>query len=237
MATAIYIETTPIGNGEFELRQTLTVDGVCKDEREITDVFDDRMIAAITNLGLACKWLIDDNITRGDVTLITDQDGKDVRYGGEHNDLFAAIHSKPEYINNRGKYALFYGKHVTWLDRIRDYADLNEIAFRIGEKDEKITPVVKRNYGGTYYEHRLMKELTRTNITRISMAGASNTIYCTVCGESEKYAQTNEFKPVTATDARGKSFTLKTNKQLVHNFLERHYGKHKDEQKRLGYGA
>jgi hypothetical protein len=125
----IFIETIPTGHKIYEFAQTLTLDNDNLEERFLTENHDDRMIAAMTNLGKAARWLNDKQIERGAICIVSDKDGKDQRYGGEHDDLFQAIHSQSDYERNRMKYALIYGKHVAYLDRIRELANTNGIAF------------------------------------------------------------------------------------------------------------
>lgn len=125
----IHIETTPVGNNHFELLQTWVSGVENLDERTFTEKHEDRMYAAMTNLGYACRWLNDAHAIRGAVCIVSDKDGKDVRFNGEHDDLFEAVYDRNEYKKNRLKYGLLYGKHLGFLDRIRELADVNEITF------------------------------------------------------------------------------------------------------------
>lgn len=126
--TTIYIETIPKGNNLFDLIHTIEIDGkAVSDDVVKTDGFDDRMIAAMTNLGLACRYLVDNRCERGEVCIVSDKDGKDHRYGSEHDYLYEAVHSHKDYQENRTKYALFWTNHVKYLDRIREYADIWEL--------------------------------------------------------------------------------------------------------------
>ena len=98
------------------------------------------MIAAMTNLGLACKWFSE----RGDtdrhrmICLQKDSSNPDELEGAEHNDLFKVINELRtarytddvnDFIQARLKYQAIYGKYVSYLDKILFY--LEQWAIRV----------------------------------------------------------------------------------------------------------
>lgn len=141
----VYIQTESLGNGKYELFRTETVGFYCKDEQhEIIDA-PDRMVAAMINLGRACRWLTDKDVMRGEVVIVTDTDGLDKRYAGEHNDLYNAIHTRSGYRDSRAKYRSFYGDYIKYLDKIRSLADQWEIVFTL----QPIEPFWESRYQDT----------------------------------------------------------------------------------------
>lgn len=79
---------------------------------------------------------------------------------------------------------------------------------------------------------KTVQELTRTNVVRISFAGAKTTATCAVCNESIDVPQKDEIGAgirVKRFDQRGKLIELKfkTNKAFLKDFIEIHYGRHK----------
>lgn len=231
MAT-IFITTELIAKGEYEFLQTFSVGEINVEERVYTETHEDRMYAAMTNLGYACKWLSELNISRGCICITTDQDGKDHRYKSEHDDLFKAIHSQHDYQKNRKSYEIFYGKYVKYLDRIRQLANEQEIVFTRHTEPSK--PVTK----DTVAEAEIFQDnspfLTknqkwnRDNILKLSLAGSQNKLMCRACQQFILYAQSDSFIPVKVASfaRRGGEKLLRTNTQLVNWFLELHLLKH-----------
>lgn len=225
----IHIETIPIGKGQFEFIQTWLDRDTCIDERTFVESHDDRMIAAITNVGKACRWFFDNKTGRGTIVIVSDQDGKDYRYGGEHNDLFEAIHSQSDYQKNRLKYSIIYGKHVAYLDRIRELANNQEICFSLNadtlqEINVKGAEFVQRE---PIPLHGKSEYWTRENLVKLSLKGAHNIVTCVACRKSIRYNQTDNFRPFTVDNGRGKfNKLIKSNKQLVKYFLDTHVSLH-----------
>ncbi len=231
----VHIETNLIARDQYEFIQTWVNGETNADERTFTETHEDRMYAAMTNLGYACKWLTDDNFVRGSVCIVTDKDGQDQRYNGEHDDLFKAIHSQRDYQLNRAKYAILYGRYVKYLDRIRELANAYEIAFtqnaremesgklKVESEDRPIdrsNPFLIRN-----------RKWTRENILKLSLAGAINTATCMACQASINYEQTDKFTAFRQPDRKGRQVMIRSNKQLVKNFQEIHLGLHLNYEK------
>lgn len=228
----IHIETQPIARNQYELIQTWVDDlGNNFDERIYIETHDDRMYAAMTNLGKACRWLNDAVVTRGAVCIVSDTDGKDVRFGGEHNDLFEAIHSRADYLKNRTKYGLIYGRYLAYLDRIRDLADENEITFT--QDDTVKVSIVNK---AAEFEREFVPFVdpatwTAENIVRISLKGSQNTVYCMACPATIVFQQTDSFKKMSkpnGKDKRGKDryIRIKNPKELIAWFTRRHLERH-----------
>lgn len=221
----VHIETQPISANTYDLIQTWVGDGNSNlDERLYTEVHEDRMYAAMTNLGKACRWLVDCKVDRGAVCIVSDQDGKDKRYGGEHDDLFEAIYDPREYQRNRAKYSLIYGKYVSYLDRIRELADVNEIVF-----SQNATAVIEIARGKEFTAANAAEVVrpgsfyTRDTLLLLNLSGARNMVTCRHCGKSIMYAQTDNFAayPVWSDDGKRRKL-IKNNKQAVAWFLESH---------------
>lgn len=224
MSITIYIETNSIGGNAYEFIQTFNVDNQNVNERIIHENHADRMIAAMTNLGYACKWLTEERVSRGAICILKDQDGKDQKYGGEHDDLFEAVHSQTDYDDNRIKYSLIYGRHVSYLDRIRHLANSYEIAFtqntevqqsreRFNDPNDPLL-IVNRHW-------------TRENITKLKLYGDRNVLECVACQKSIAVQQTDNFTGFRETNAKtDRPILIKTNKQLMDNFIELHLRLH-----------
>lgn len=242
MAT-IHIETNLIAVKEYEFIQTVVVGEINVEERLFQEQHEDRMYAAMTNLGYACRWFADKNESRGSVCIVTDTDGKDKRYSGEHDDLFEAIRSQREYQKNRAKYALIYGKYVKFLDRIRELANSYEIGFTQNDKPVNeircgMREFVKADteYIADYSNNPYFNGAwTRDNIIRLSMSGRHNTVTCNACQRSIQYLQTDEFPTFRhqyLLQGKWRNVTVKNNKQLVKIFQDEHLGLHTDNDKK-----
>lgn len=223
--------------------QTLIVDGRNYDERVRREKHEDRMYAAMTNLGYACRWLVDRGDVRGTVCIQTDTDGKDKRYGGEHNDLFEAIRFRDEYRRNRAKYALIYGRYVGYLDRIRELADSHEIQFTDNSKrlddpkaavidqalSERVAaPKVEPVSPAKIKEYREYKEAKLAEYVRVDLTSAGGGAKCLVCHKGEQWA--NPFTPLSVSVTRHNgsrvritSKHIKNKKEAYKFFLNTHW--------------
>lgn len=227
----IHIQTDLISSGKYEFTQTWCVGETNADERTFTESHEDRMYAAMTNLGYACKWYGDKNITHGDICIVTDTDGKDQRYNGEHDDLYKAIRSSLDYQHNRAKYALIYGRYVRFLDRIRDLADTFEITFSQNDRSDADAPEVKETRAPLPLTKFQKIKWTRENIISLSFIGRENVVKCNACQKKIIFQQTDTFKPFRmfcGKDNKGhdRFAMVRSNKQRVKNFQEIHLGMH-----------
>lgn len=225
--SVIHITTELVKPNKYEFIQTWEIGEQNLDERIFQENHEDRMFAAMTNLGYACKWYADKNHSRGDICIITDTDGKDQRYNGEHDDLFKAIRSRHDYQENRIKYSLIYGKYAKYLDRIRELADTYEIGFTQNELVTERTEKNEKENLDTDNPYLIQNQKwTRDNIIKISMRGTHNMVGCNACHKSIQYQQSDNFTPVRLQDAKGRKVLIRSNKQLVKNFQEIHLGMH-----------
>lgn len=87
---------------------------------EFCDIWEtkDRLMAAIVNLGFACRWYADNELTRGIIELKSDSDGKDYRYQKEHEVLFDLIYPRDGW--RVKKNISLYGEYRKYLHRIKD---------------------------------------------------------------------------------------------------------------------
>lgn len=228
--STIFIETIPIGNGEFEFTQTLTQAGQNIAERVWIENHSDRMYAAMTNLGHACKWIADDKIDRGAVCIVSDRDGLDKKFGGEHDELYEAIHSKDDFQKNRLSYSIFYGKYVAFLDRIRYLADSNEITFTQNLETLKLCNSETPQPFNTDPDslHLIVNQnWTRENILKLSLKGDKNIATCRACQASITIQQTENFMASTVKHWDTKRLMKIGNpKQLLEHFLNTHLHLH-----------
>jgi len=225
----IHITTELIGLNEYEFTQTWVAGEINVDERIFIETHEDRMFAAMTNLGYACKWFADKNFTRGDICIVTDTDGQDQRYSGEHNDLYKAIWSQKDYQDNRVKYSIIYGRYAKYLDRIRELANIYEIGFTqnnaaFTDNNTKVKEYIGIDSDSPYLIKN--RKWTRQNIISIRLDGAFNIVQCNACQALERYNQTDNFVPFRVRDAKGRQAVITSNKHLVKNFQEIHLGLH-----------
>ena len=225
--STIFIETIPIGNGEFEFTQTWTSAGVNLHERVWIETHEDRMYAAMTNLGKACKWLEDAKELRASICIVPDRDGRDKKFGGEHDELFEAVHSQADYEKNKIKYSIFYGKYVNFLDRIRHLANANEIAFTQGIETEvqsskfKVQSFVESNPDDPSLI--VNQNWNRDNLLKLSLKGDRNIITCRACQAELIVMQTANFMSSQVKHWETKRVMKITNpKQLIEHFLNTH---------------
>lgn len=61
------------------------------DEIHMSVVSDDRLYAAIVNVGKACRCLADNEVFAGTIQIKSDIDGLDKRHDSEHDALFAML--------------------------------------------------------------------------------------------------------------------------------------------------
>lgn len=142
----ITIETNKLDTNSFQLIRTVSIGYANLLEFDEIISAPDRMVAAMTNLGLACRWFIDRNAkdaTR-QVWLQRDFVNPDEIENREHNDLFSAVRNLHnhlygniyQYRQDRLKYQAFYGDYVKYLDRIIDYLIRYKITVKLTDYKE-----------------------------------------------------------------------------------------------------
>lgn len=229
MSAVIHIETNTIGANQFEFIQTWVSGENNLNERYLQEKHDDRMQAAIVNVGKACRWLQDANAVRGSVCITSDKDGRDARYGGEHDALFEAIYNKSEYVRNRAKYNLLYHSHVKHLDRIRELADANEISFT-QDRSPFLNEVVfhgKELPATVKPEHHARNFWNEGNLVTLSLAGSQNRIKCNLCGVSSVVQRKDSFTAFSVFSFKSnRTVIIKNNKAFLKFFLNEHLNRH-----------
>lgn len=125
----IEIETIPLANNQFDLIHNFADGATYYDEQHIPfdsrvyeTLHEKRLIAAICNLGFACKWFADRAAGGREefrlVKIPTDQDGQDSRYDGEHDTLHALLFPSNNY-QSRRLHSL-YAEYMKFLNRIQE---------------------------------------------------------------------------------------------------------------------
>jgi hypothetical protein len=135
--TCIALETIRRRKNEFELRQTWYTGFMITGEKvhDWVDAENDRLRAAIINVGYACRDLYEARhleVVRI-ISIESDQDGKDNRYAGEHNILFNLLfpHNDYEAAKSRSLYA-DYLKYLTRINELRHKAKIEIKMHRLG---------------------------------------------------------------------------------------------------------
>lgn len=116
MAT-IFIETIPIANS-FQLNRTLYIGYAASKDWLEEYSFDDRLRAAIYNFGVAAKELIKQDYSHKQIAIISDNDGRDRKFDGEHNTLYSLLYPYND-LESR-KYASLYQDYSAWLHRAKE---------------------------------------------------------------------------------------------------------------------
>lgn len=127
------LDTVKIDTGRFELIQTESAGYWNKGETVMEIDAPDRMIAAMTNMGLACKWFSERESDEHRIIILQmDSANPDEMNGAEHNDLFKVINELRgsrytqdvnDFIQARLKYQAMYGKYIAYLDKILFYLE------------------------------------------------------------------------------------------------------------------
>ena len=131
---ALFIETIPIKRGEYQFMQSLYIGYDARGDWIHTYLIDERLEAAIINLGMACRYLHTNYQywKKGNmVILITDTDGKDIKYNGEHNALHGLIY--PHNSFEAKKFESLYGEYNKYLLKIRELMREANILIKLGK--------------------------------------------------------------------------------------------------------
>lgn len=94
---------------------------------------NDRLRAAIANLGLAARRFADAGQSNGCIVLENDKDGKDMKFGGEHNILFGLLY--PDSYGANKKNASIYASYNTWLTKAKMLINDYRITIKLGEAE------------------------------------------------------------------------------------------------------
>lgn len=93
---------------------------------------NDRLRAAIANLGLACRVFADAGLIDGLIIIESDKDGKDTRHGGEHDILFSLLY--PQSFGDNRKNAALYADYQPWLAKAKMLINDYKITVKLKEK-------------------------------------------------------------------------------------------------------
>lgn len=120
MSCTIYIETertpdSPADHWSF----IWSVSGADwnTDEIHTPVISNDRLYAAIINVGKACRCLADNEVFAGTIQIKTDLDGKDRRHDMEHDALFAMLAGGDD--PQARKLRSIYYRYTRYIGRIR----------------------------------------------------------------------------------------------------------------------
>lgn len=116
----IAVQTIRVARNQFELNRVRYVGFDAT--KEINDRFEekdnDRLRAAIINVGFACRQLFDEAAPVSIVSIESDSDGADVRNGGEHNVLYSLLNPSGDF--EARKHRALYADYIKLLDRISE---------------------------------------------------------------------------------------------------------------------
>lgn len=132
---SIHIQTIPNGTNIFQFIQSgrIVDKGLsgfdCEDWVQDYQA-DNRLKASIINFGLAARYLVDDwKGWNNEIIIATDTDGKDVKYGKEHNILYALLNPHNDY--EAHKLAGLYQEYKPFLVRVKELIGLGRIGSKL----------------------------------------------------------------------------------------------------------
>lgn len=104
---------------------------------------DSRLKAAICNFGFAERFLIDNYPKSAkEIGIISDSDGQDVRYSGEHNVLYSLLMPHSDYESR--KLSGLYKEYERFLFRAKDLVRLGNIKIGLADRDFDIEKYYRR---------------------------------------------------------------------------------------------
>lgn len=116
----ITLETECIKERQYQLIRGVSIGAGMIDEIVVDYEAPDRLWAAIINLGLACKYVVEKypNYTKV-IKLVSDGIYPDIKYGGEQNILYSLLH--PFSDSEARKHKALYKDYARLLDRVNHY--------------------------------------------------------------------------------------------------------------------
>lgn len=130
MSCIIHIETEKTAVSQFNFIWSISGADWNTDEIHRTwTLTNDRLRAAIVNLGLTCRCLKDNDVFQGTVQIKSDTDGLDQRYNGEHNALYALISPVDELQGQ--KLRSIYFEYMKYVGRIKQLQMQNRIRIEL----------------------------------------------------------------------------------------------------------
>ena len=137
----IIVETLPKGSENFQFIQSVFSGASSKGDRITEYKCPSRLLAAIVNVGMACRFLVDEYSEWSKIIeIVSDQDGKDFKYDGEHDILYKLLFPANDY--EARKVFSLYGEYIRLLDRIQQLRREASINIRlIGNGEDSLTGV------------------------------------------------------------------------------------------------
>lgn len=135
----IYCETYPVKPQVFRFIHTYYIGCASyKDDEQLwNEPENDRLRAAIVNVGFACRELVDKQERHATVAIISDTDGKDTLYNYEHDALHSLLN--PATSNIMRKHQALYGDYMKYLGRINDLRRLGNIRIVLAPRGRLVT--------------------------------------------------------------------------------------------------
>lgn len=137
----VYIETHTLAAGKYQLVQSAFI-GLSPLSETVTEYeSEDRLTAAIVNLGFACRWLHDNykewksNI----INIVSDKDGKDKRYNGEQDIMYYLLF--PHTHSEARKQARLYAEYDRHLSRLWFLIRGAGIKIQLVDREEKTNEI------------------------------------------------------------------------------------------------
>lgn len=129
MSCTLYLETerTPNKKDSFDLIWSIAENTEWNQLEHIeTYLTNDRLMAAIVNLGKALRVLADNDAANATIEIKTDSDGQDHRYSNEHNILYALVCPKDDFEALKLRSLHFeYNRYLGRIQQLRGKWDIN----------------------------------------------------------------------------------------------------------------
>lgn len=134
----IYCETNRITPHHFEFIHSFYIGAGAVGETVIQwqEKENDRLRAAIVNVGLACKWFADNDAGLRVVGIESDKDGKDKRFNGEHDVLYSLLCPVDDF--EARKLRSLHFEYERYLGRIIQLMEIWGIKIVLQMKNENV---------------------------------------------------------------------------------------------------
>jgi hypothetical protein len=134
---SVYIQTFTKEKGLYEFIQSVYIGASPESETVLEYRAEDRLHAAILNLGFACRFLYDNykDWSSNQIEIESDSDGKDKRGNGEHEILYSLLFPYSSY--QRTKLARLYAEYDKYLSRLWSLIRGANIRIKLITKEEK----------------------------------------------------------------------------------------------------
>lgn len=135
---SVYLQTFAKGGKHFEFIQSVFIGLWPETEIILEYEAEDRLHAAIINLGLACRYLYDNysGWVTNRIEIESDIDGLDKRGNGEHDIMYSLLFPHSSY--ERRKLARLYSEYDKYLVRLWSLIKGANIEIKLVSRDEKV---------------------------------------------------------------------------------------------------